>query len=235
MMNAPRTAQQGGAALVLFLGVSAALAILSVAIVMAVANATQNTSREKRHATAFNIAEAGLDVAMQQLGRRWPNRETRAYMPWTELENKAFAEDFFGSETLPPLPDGGHYISVRAFDDVESDTPLPSGWEASASTWDANRNGIMLVDAQARVGEQLAHPVVGQHRHRAALFVGVGEPALVTGRGERAERVGDERRELDVGSRHGNLLSGGAPAAGAPPPAPPRPGWSRRDRSYCSR
>ncbi len=152
-MTSSRQSQQG-AALILFLGVSAALTVLSIALVMAVANASYNTSRENRSVKAFDVAEAALEVTMQQVARTWPRNAGKAYAPWTEVENTSFAEDFFGSTTPPPLPDGLHYVSVRVFDDVESTTTLPTGWEETAKTWDDNGNGIVLVDAQARVGNR---------------------------------------------------------------------------------
>jgi hypothetical protein len=145
---------QRGAALVLFLGIAAALAILSVALIMTVANASHNTSRAQRSVKSFDIAEAALDVTMQQLARAWPRTQSRAFSPWTEVENPTFAEDFYGTASPSPLPDGGHYVSVRVFDDVEATTTLPAGWETSAATYDSNRNGVLLVDAQARVGER---------------------------------------------------------------------------------
>jgi hypothetical protein len=155
MILSRRDGQQG-AALVLFLGISAALAVLSVALVMAVANASHNTSREQRSTKSFDVSEAALDVTMQQLAHKWPRNETRAYSPWTEVQNPAFAADFVGSASPPPLPNGAHYVSVRVFDDVESSTVLPAGWEQDARTWDDNGNGVVLVDAQARVGDRAA-------------------------------------------------------------------------------
>ena len=146
--------RQRGAALVLFLGIAAALAILSIGLVMTVANASHNTSRAQRSIKSFDVSEAALDVTMQQLARSWPRTLSRAYAPWTEVENPAFAEDFFGAASPSPLPDGGHYVSVRVFDDRESTTTLPAGWELGAETYDENRNGVLLVDAQARIGER---------------------------------------------------------------------------------
>ena len=149
-----RRDRQRGAALVLFLGVAAALTVLSVALVLAVSNARSNTSRQQRSTKSFDVSEAALDVTMQQLAHKWPRSELRQYDPWTETENPDFAADFFGSATPSPLPGGAHYVSVRVFDDVQTSTVLPVGWEQNASTWDDNGNGVMLVDAQARVGDR---------------------------------------------------------------------------------
>jgi hypothetical protein len=158
---------QRGAALVLFLGVSAALAVLSIALVMAVANATHNTSREQHKTKAFDVAEAALDVTMQRLAKHWPSSQeiVDAYgsqQTWTDNGSSGsdFANQFLVGTTPSSPSNAANLVNVLVFDNLESSTVLEPGWELAAPRYDAGVSGVgddmMLVDAQATVNGQSA-------------------------------------------------------------------------------
>jgi len=160
-------ARQRGAALILFLGVSAALAVLSIALVMAVANATHNTSREQHKTKAFDVAEAALDVTMQRLAKHWPTSQeiADAYgseQTWADdgSSGSDFASQFLVSAATSSSSSAANRVNVQVFDNVESSTVLAPGWELTAPRYDAGvsgvGDGIMLVDAQATVNGRSA-------------------------------------------------------------------------------
>ena len=130
-----------GSALILFLGVMAALSIMSIALVTVIANAQHSTSREKSRTSAFDVAEAAIDVSMHLLTEEWPGEEAGAWTESTVLErDTAFASRF----DLEPGLTARDSLWVSVSDDVTGD-PL------TAPRWDANGNGYLWVDAQARV------------------------------------------------------------------------------------
>jgi hypothetical protein len=61
-----------GATLILVIGVVAALAILSSAMVALAVNVQHNTSTDRQQTTAFHVAEAGVDAIQSAMWTTWP-------------------------------------------------------------------------------------------------------------------------------------------------------------------
>jgi len=132
-----------GTALIAFLGIMAALSILSVTLVTVLANAQHSTSREKSRTTAFDVAEAAIDVSMQLLTQQWADAEH----PWSETtlfdRDPAFA-DRFG---VQPGLTGDDSLWVSVFDDVDGDIMAAPHYDDNLG----QPNGYVWIDAQARV------------------------------------------------------------------------------------
>ncbi len=139
--RAPVRDDRGGA-LVVFLGAMAALSVLSVALVTLLANAQHSTSREKARATAFDVAEAAIDVSMHLLTEEWPGTADKA---WGEGEFLARAPQFASQFGVTSGLTGDRSVHVVLLDDKDTSDL------STAESWDANGNGYVWIDAQARV------------------------------------------------------------------------------------
>jgi hypothetical protein len=151
--------RDSGYALILFLGIAAILILMAAAIALAVSNASSNTARDQRNTKALDVAEAALDVTMEQLASSWPGTPLRAIAPWTESDNTPtdFNLRVLGAAAPTPRSDGLSYVSVRVFDDPSnsaSGATQDAGWELGMPNWDENRNGVLYVDSQARIGNR---------------------------------------------------------------------------------
>ena len=135
-----RRDRRRGSTLILLLGIVAALSILAVALVATLANAQHSTSRNKARTTAFNVAEASVDVTMHTLSRGWPTETS----PWTEASFTSNASDFDGRFGVTYGAPEGDAIWVSVLDDS-------SAGSAGTIGWDQNDNGYLWVDAQARI------------------------------------------------------------------------------------
>ncbi|MFA4966219.1 MAG: hypothetical protein WC709_11390, partial [Thermoleophilia bacterium] len=129
-----------GSALILFLGIMAALSILAIALVTVLANAQHSTSRDKARTTAFDITEASIDVTMHILASSWP-RETDAWTASTFATRAPDFESTFGVVSAAPQ---GNALWVSVLDDSATEA-------AGSAGWDENDNGYLWIDAQARV------------------------------------------------------------------------------------
>lgn len=136
-----RKMRQGGSALILVIGVVAALALLTTTLVMVTANVQGGTAADRTKTKSFNVAEAGLDSAIYTLGTAWP---AEAASPALGVDTAAFRLDFSTSEY--PQPDNGEFIVVDAYDNL---SPI-----ATSVHWDSNVDGIMWIESQAGVGDQ---------------------------------------------------------------------------------
>lgn len=136
-----RKMRQGGSALILVIGVVAALALLTTTLVMVTANVQGGTAADRTKTKSFNVAEAGLDSAIYTLGTAWP---ADAASPALGVDTAAFRLDFSTSEY--PQPDNGEFIVVDAYDNL---SPIDTSVH-----WDSNVDGIMWIESQAGVGDQ---------------------------------------------------------------------------------
>ena len=132
-----------GGALILVIGVVAALAILAATLVMVTANVQGGTAADRTETKAFNVAEAGLDSAVFTLGTSWPGSEAS---PSLGIDTVAFRDDFSDAEY--PSPDQGEFITVDVYDDL---SPLDPSVH-----WDSNNDGIMWIESQSGVGGESA-------------------------------------------------------------------------------
>lgn len=142
--------KQQGAALIMVIGVIAALAVLASALVFLTANAANNTARDRDRAKAFNVAEAAADFALYKLGLEWP---TSGDVSLTPSEKSDFLWRFESTEFA------NADISIDYFDDVDVNgdgkiTQLADGGDGHR--YDTGPNGLVYVEAQATVGGQKA-------------------------------------------------------------------------------
>lgn len=142
---------EAGAALILVIGVVAALAILATTLVMVTANVQGGTAADRTETKAFNVAEAGLDSAVFTLGTSWPGS---AASPSLGIDTVAFRDDF--SETEYPSPDQGEFITVDVYDNLSPLDPSVR-WDSGGPDGTASGgDGIMWIESQAGVGDEAA-------------------------------------------------------------------------------
>lgn len=154
--------RESGAALILIVGVIAALAILGAALVALTANAASNTARDRDRAKAFNMAEAGVDYALYRLGTVWP---TLAAGPITfsTTDEAAFLTRF------PATEYPGADIEIVWFNDVDTNGDGVIDWTDGVPQdlgVDVTKegNGRIFVEAQATVGASKARIQVEAQR-----------------------------------------------------------------------
>ena len=70
--------QETGAALIMVIGVIAALAVMAATITALTLNVKHNTARDRQQTKTFNVAEGVLDHAMAQLAISWPTSDALA-------------------------------------------------------------------------------------------------------------------------------------------------------------
>ncbi len=136
----PHATGDPGSSLIILIGIVAALSLLAVALVAVLANAQHATSRDKARTTAFDIAEAAVDVTMQSLSESWPD-DTH---PWTPTTFATVAPTFGTTFGVTPNATSGNAVWVSVLDDSGADI-------SAAPTYDDNANGYVWVDAQAQV------------------------------------------------------------------------------------
>lgn len=126
----------------MFLGVMAALSIMAVTLVALLMNAQHSTSRERARTTAFDVAEAAINVSMQLLAEEWPGTEDHA---WADDEFLLRAPQFAGQFGVTSGISADDSVRVLLLDDEDVADP------SLADRYDGNGNGYVWVDAQARV------------------------------------------------------------------------------------
>lgn len=138
-----RTRGQDGAALIMVIGVIAALAILAAALTALTVNVKHNTMRDRQQTRSFSAAEAALDDGLATLGRSWPEASTDA----PSFDEAGFSSRYVaaGSGDYPDFA-----AQVWYFDDQDRDGDAVVN--ADDYQYDANGNDRMYVEAQARVG-----------------------------------------------------------------------------------
>ena len=141
-MNERRS--ENGATLIFIVGVIAALAILSAALVALGINVMHNTSSQTTEVKAFNVAEAGLDTGQVTLWASWPGPDATA----PTLDATSFRAQF--PESTFPAPVSGSFIDVQFFDDDGTSLPTP-GINRDVHV-DQNDNGIMWIESRAATG-----------------------------------------------------------------------------------
>lgn len=135
---------ESGVALIMIVGVIAALAILASALVALSLNVMHNTGAQTQEVKAFNVAEAGLDTGQATLWASWPG--PLATEP--SVDASAFQAQFPLSTF--PAPASGQFIDVRFYDDDGQSLPTP-GINRDVHV-DANDNGIMWIESRGATG-----------------------------------------------------------------------------------
>jgi hypothetical protein len=132
---------EAGSALILVIGVIAALAILSASLVILVLNGQSNTSRDRTQKQAFSLAEAGVDAAMAQLATSWPKASDATF-------DQTYIQTYLDSLTAAGY--GSRTITVNFFDDLyPGDQKVVTGVHR-----DLNGNRQLWVEATGQVGSR---------------------------------------------------------------------------------
>ena len=105
--------REGGAGLVLIVGVIAALAISAATLVALTFNVQGNTSDTRQHVKSFTVCEAGLDAGMAMLSSSWPKTSTSI----PTFNTTAFRSRFGLSDFANPST--GQFIIVDWYDDQD--------------------------------------------------------------------------------------------------------------------
>lgn len=148
-MTSPNRRGEDGSTLVMFMGVAATLAILAAGLVMVVMNTQASTHREATRTKAFDVAEAALDVEMQDLAKAWPTAASPNQTKFSDASyRQAFRSTFDPAEFPDPAIAGASFVTVRRYDDQSSN--------AYDGDQTGNPNGRLIVDAQAVVGKGTA-------------------------------------------------------------------------------
>ena len=132
-----RLRSESGSGLIMLIGISAALAVLAIALVGVVGNSQHFSLKDRNRALAFNAAEAGLDLGQAALWEKWPGSSAQPQAP---LGTAAFGAPFTSQS--------GFSGSVVFFDDIKPDDMIP--YDTSSGTEAAN--GYMYIRSTATVG-----------------------------------------------------------------------------------
>jgi len=132
--------RERGAALIMVIGVVAALAVSAATLVVFTGNVQHNTYDTRMQTKSFAVCEAGLDAGMALLGQKWPVSATSV----PTFDTAGFRARFSTSEF--PNPPKGQFISVSWYDNAS-----PAN---TATNWDANGDGKLWMVSQANVGPE---------------------------------------------------------------------------------
>lgn len=133
---------QRGGVMVMLLGLTAALAIMAITLVMVMGNTQANTADDRVREKSFTVAEAALDAGMATLATQWP--ETAAQAPSFDPVASGFRGQFSTAEF--PDPASGAFASAQYYDDL---TPIDTNIH-----YDSNGNDIMVLAAQGNVHDR---------------------------------------------------------------------------------
>lgn len=187
-----------------------ALVFLVLGAALFVMNRTANsaTHLERKDVKAFNVAEAGVDAAMVELKGNWP----RAYSPSETptpitVDAAAFRNEAFPDKKEFPDPTHDQFITVITYDDSGArGTPDdPTTYEDKRVFYDANKNDVMWIDAEALV-DNARHRILVQVE-RLSMPVEIPDVALV------ANTAGGNGQGLNVAvdpDYTGSIPAGGA-------------------------
>ncbi|HJW74486.1 MAG TPA: hypothetical protein VJ787_02280 [Thermoleophilia bacterium] len=145
-----RPGNEEGSALIILIGIVAALAIMAASIVVLTNNVTHNTYTDRMRVKAFNVTEAGLDAGMYTMSRDWPASQT-SVDPFDAAWYTAFRGNFDAAQF--PAPASGSFMAVSYFDDPPYTAPYSA---SSPPTWDMNDNNRLYVVVQGGVGPKAA-------------------------------------------------------------------------------
>ena len=137
-----RKRRQEGYALILMLGIIAAVGIMSAGMVTLLGNVQSNGSADRMRVKAFNVAEAALDNSLYALQINWPSTSTSSL----SIDTSTFRSLYSTSEF--PDPSSGPFVSVEAYDNL---SPIDKTVQ-----WDSNGDNTMYVEVQANVGSAQA-------------------------------------------------------------------------------
>ena len=150
--------REQGIGLISLIGLIAALALASAALVILISNSAAGTYRDTTRAKSFNVAEGALNTGMATLQANWP---------FTQAASPTFPASTFRSQYAQsqfPDPASGDFIGVTFFDNTNTSTGTTGVLSPSTSpTYDkggpagaTTPDNLMFVRATARVSNGMA-------------------------------------------------------------------------------
>jgi hypothetical protein len=143
-----RRSRQAGIAMIMFIGITATLAIAAGGLVILLGNTQGFTYAEQTRAKASSVAEGGLNVGMQKLKTGWPSLSTAN----PTFDNTAFRSEYSTADF--PNPKSGQFINVIFFDN--SDTNGDGFITTADAHYDANNDQMMYIQATAKTSNGTA-------------------------------------------------------------------------------
>ena len=148
-----RARGQQGAALIMIIGVVAALAVLASTLVLLTVNAAGNTGRDRGRAQAFNVTEGLIDYSLSQLGKKWPVSAAPT------IDKAAFVAQFNTGAAAGnfTISNPSVTVTVTFFDNVDTDVNGDGVIDRfDGVPYDQNGDGLIYMEAQATVNNQKA-------------------------------------------------------------------------------
>lgn len=148
---------QDGAALVMIIGVTVALAILAATLVAVTVNAQTGTSHDRMRAKAVDVAEGSIDASLSAMSAQWPATSGQAVDTTGPTGLQSIVRGLFpvgGLDGNPNPPAGQDFVRIYIYDN--SDTNGDGKIDRLDAPYDSYADGVMNVEVQANVGGQRA-------------------------------------------------------------------------------
>ena len=142
-----RLGSQSGATLLIIIGITAALAVMTASLVFVVGNMQANTADSRTREKAASVGEAAMDAQMYALALNWPKSASPNPVPSLDT---ARLRDQFPTDEFPNTT--GDFVNAVYYDD--SDTNGDGHVDSNDAHWDANGNYLMYVESQGKVGDR---------------------------------------------------------------------------------
>lgn len=149
--------RQEGVALIMLLGLMAALSVGAAGAALLLTNSIHFTQGSTQSQKAFNVAEGAFNVGMATLQASWPTTSNSTVL----FPTSTFRGQY--STTTYPNPSSGNFITVNFFDDSSNNgvngTVSPStspGWDKGSPSQLTTPDNEMYIRATARVGSAAA-------------------------------------------------------------------------------
>jgi Tfp pilus assembly protein PilX len=158
-LSAHRLRDQQGAALILIIGVIAAVGALAAGLAVLTSNTLHATTSNVDQTKAFNLAEAGLQAGQAALQVNWPTSTQPSPAP---------------SVAATAYP----HAQVSFYDDNGN---VASPGIDMTSTVDTQPNNLMWVVSQATVGKRTAKVMAEVRRNTSPTYILTGVPVATSG------------------------------------------------------
>lgn len=149
-----RRNSQEGAALVMIIGVAAALAILAATLVAVTLNAQAGTRDDRMRAKAFTVAEGSVDATLSSLSAGWPATSTQTIDTTALAGTVRGLYPTGGADGYPDSPGGKAFTNIYIYDNF--DTNGDGMIDRHDSAYDQFADGVMNVEVQSSVGSRKA-------------------------------------------------------------------------------